>query len=98
MRLLWKRRRIWVSSMVEEVSRYSRSQRRPRGTKTQTHRVLSGRGSFCCKNFQCSIFERFLRSSRMSFSYTHWRIAKQQIHDYVRRRFYCSGGFHLGSI
>lgn len=38
---LTKRRRVWVSSMatLEEVSRYSRSQRRPKATKTQTHRV-----------------------------------------------------------
>lgn len=38
---LTKRRCVWVSSIatLEEVSRYSRSQRRPKATKTQTHRV-----------------------------------------------------------
>lgn len=36
---------------------------------TQTHRgtpALPFRGSFCCKNFQCSIFERYLHSSSPS--------------------------------
>lgn len=52
--------------------------------------------------FSVQYLSRFLHSSRMSFSYTYWRIfAKQQIYDYVRRRFYCGGGgdggFHLGS-
>lgn len=86
---------LWLPSKKFQDIREAKGAR-----KLRKHKRIGYRSSFLRKFLlqEFSIFERFLHSSRMSFSYTHWRIfAKQQIYDYVRHGFYC-GGFHLGSI